>query len=248
MSATDAILILLAGIGAGTINAVVGSGSLITFPTLVALGYPPLLSNVSNNVGLVPGSLSAVLGYRRELSGQRPRLQRLLPASLIGSLTGSILLLVMPPGVFRRVVLVLIALALVLVITGPRLARRRAARGHATHHSTPALAACVTAAGVYGGYFGAAQGVILIAVLSIFLDDDLQRLNACKNALALMVNAAAATVFILSTHVDWAVVGLIALGSTIGGQVGSRVGRRLDQRVLRAIIVIIGSTAIIRLL
>ncbi len=252
MSFTHFIAILLAGIGAGTINTVVGSGSLITFPTLVALGYPPLLANVSNNIGLVPGSMSGAYGYRRELAGQRSRLQKLVPASVLGGLTGSTLLLILPPGVFKRVVIVLIAIALVLVILQPTVSRRVAARrqrgGGAHGDVTPGLAAIVCATGVYGGYFGAAQGIILIAVLGIFLDDDLQRLNAAKNVLALSVNAVASIVFVLSTEIDWKVVGVIAVGSTVGGQVGAKFGRRLDPRWLRALIVVVGLTALIRLL
>jgi len=252
MSFLHFVAILLAGTAAGTINTVVGSGSLITFPTLVALGYPPLLSNVSNNIGLVPGSLSGVYGYRRELVGQRQRLTQLVPASLVGGLTGSTLLLVLPSGVFRRVVVVLIALALVLVVVGPsvqrRLAARREAGGLGSTDVTPPLLALVCAAGVYGGYFGAAQGIILISMLGIFLADSLQRLNATKNVLALTVNAVASVVFIATTNVDWKVVGTIAVGSTIGGQIGARVGRKLNPKVLRAVIVAVGITALVRLL
>jgi len=246
------VLILLAGTAAGTINTVVGSGSLITFPTLVALGYPPLLANVSNNIGLVPGSFSGVYGYRRELVGQRDRLQRLVPASLLGGFAGSTLLLLLPSKVFQKVVVVLIAIALVLVILQPRLSKRLAARraegGHGRRDVSFVLAAFVFAVGIYGGYFGAAQGIILIAVLSIFLDDELQRLNAAKNVLAGSVNTVASVVFILSTSVDWKVVGTIAVGSTIGGQIGAKVGRRLNPKVLRALIVAVGLTALIRLL
>lgn len=252
MPITDFLVILFAGAGAGTINAVVGSGSLITFPTLVALGYPPLLANVSNNIGLVPGSLSGVHGYRRELAGQGARLRRLAPASAAGALTGASLLLVLPSDVFDRVVIVLICVALVLVVAQPalskRLADRRASRPDRDHDVTPGAQALVAVAGVYGGYFGAAQGIILISLLGILIDDDLQRLNACKNALALAVNSVAAVVFVLTTRVDWTVVVAIAVGSTIGGQIGSRYGRRLDPRALRALVVIVGLTALIRLL
>jgi uncharacterized membrane protein YfcA len=252
MSPADFLAIFAAGTAAGTINTVVGSGSLITFPTLVALGYPPLVANVSNNIGLVPGSMSGVYGYRRELVGQQQRLRRLVPASLVGGLIGSTLLLALPSTVFRRVVVVLIAVALVLVIMQPvvsrRLAERRRQGGRGHRDVTVPLAGLVGAVGVYGGYFGAAQGIILIAVLGIFLDDDLQRLNGCKNVLAMTVNAVASVVFIASTHIDWAVVAAIAVGSTIGGQIGARVGRRLDPRLLRALIVVVGTTALVRLL
>lgn len=249
MQIWDALAILAAGVAAGTINTVVGSGSLITFPTLVALGYPPLVANVSNNIGLVPGSMSGAYGYRRELAGQAGRLRLLLPASLAGSLTGSILLLSLPSDLFDSVVVVLVAVALVLVVVQPWLVRRLADRpwGQRRRGVTPALVLLVGLAGVYGGYFGAAQGIILVGLLGIFLDDHLQRHNATKNVLALTVNAAASVVFIVSTEVDWGVVGLIAVGSTIGGQLGASVGRRLDQRVLRAVIVAVGLVALVRL-
>ncbi|MEY4174489.1 MAG: Sulfite exporter TauE/SafE [Actinomycetota bacterium] len=252
MSFAHFVPIFLAGMAAGGINTVVGSGSLITFPTLVALGYPPLLANVSNNIGLVPGSISGVYGYRRELRGQAARLLRLVPASLVGGATGSLLLLALPSTVFKRVVVVLIVVALMLVVLQPKvsksLAARRAEGSHGTRDVTPALMGLVAAAGVYGGYFGAAQGIILISLLGIFLDDHLQRLNACKNVLAGTVNAVASVVFIASTSIDWKVVGTIAVGSTIGGQIGATVGRRLDPRVLRAAIVVVGLSALIRLL
>jgi uncharacterized protein len=250
---SDFVIIMLAGIGAGTINTVVGSGSLITFPTLIALGYPPLLANVSNNIGLVPGAVSGAYGYRRELVGQRDRLRKLVPASFVGGLTGSILLLVLPSSVFDKVVIVLIAIALVLVIIQPTLSRRltarRAAGGHHGHRDvTPALVAIVVGTGIYGGYFGAAQGIILIAMLGIFLDDHLQRLNACKNVLALTVNATASIVFLFAAEIDWRIVAAIAIGSTIGGQVGARVGRKLDPRILRVVIVLVGLSALVRLM
>ena len=248
MNPGDAVLITLAGMAAGTINTVVGSGSLITFPTLIALGYPPVLANVSNNIGLVPGALSGVIGYRRELKGQRAGLMKLVPASLVGGLTGSILLLELPSKVFTRVVIVLILIALALVIFQPRLARWLAARGHPRTVVTTPLIIFVGAVGIYGGYFGAAQGILLIAALSIFLADDLQRLNATKNLLAMSVNLLASVTFIIATEVNWAIVACIAAGSVVGGQLGATVGRKLDPRVLRGVIVVVGLTALVRLL
>ena len=253
MSFGHFVAVLLAGCAAGTINTIVGSGSLITFPTLLALGYPPLVANVSNNIGLVPGSLSGAIGYRRELGGQRRRLARLVPASALGSLLGSTLLLVLPSDVFDNVVVVLVIAALVLVITGPmlskRLAARRAARAGEHRDVSPLLWALVAAAGVYGGYFGAAQGIILIAMLGIFLDDELQRLNACKNVLAGTVNGVASIAFLVNWHhIDWAVVGTIAVGSTLGGQIGAKVGRRFNTKVLRGVIVVVGLAALVRIL
>ena len=248
MNPGDAILITLAGMAAGMINTVVGSGSLITFPTLIALGYPPVLANVSNNIGLVPGAFSGVIGYRRELIGQRARLIRLVPASLIGGLVGSILLLELPSTVFTRVVIVLILIALTLVIIQPRLSRWLAARGRSRTTVTTPLVAFVAAAGIYGGYFGAAQGILLIGALSIFLADDLQRLNATKNVLAMSVNLLASVTFIIATDVNWAIVACIAVGSVVGGQLGATVGRKLNPRMLRGVIVVVGLSALIRLL
>jgi uncharacterized membrane protein YfcA len=245
----NAFVIFAAGIGAGTINAVVGSGSLITFPTLVALGYPPVLANVSNNIGLVPGAMSAVYGYRRELRGQRTRLTRLVPASALGGLAGALLLLVLPSSYFKKIVVVLIVIALVLVVLQPRLsAYVRARAGEASADVRPALVLLVAATGVYGGYFGAAQGIILIAILGVMIHDDLQRLNGAKNVLAGTVNLVASVIFIFATEVDWKVVALIAVGSTIGGQLGSTYGRRLDARALRGVIVAVALFALYRLL
>ena len=240
MSLLSALAILAAGAAAGTVNVIVGSGSLITFPTLLALGYPPVLANVSNTVGLVPGSASGVVAYRRELEGQGARLLRLGVASLCGGLIGGILLLSLPHQVFKEVVPALIAMAAVLMAVQPRVSRRLAARSGPTHNGGPALYLLVLLAGIYGGYFGAAQGVILIALLATFLDDDLQRLNGTKNALAMVVNGVAGLFFILTTHIDWAVVALIAVGSTAGGQLGGTVGRRLPAPVLRWTVVGVG--------
>jgi len=249
MSPLHALAIAGAGAMAGMMNAVVGSGSLVTFPTLIALGYPPVLANVSNNIGLVPGSLSGAFAYRRELTGQRRRLLRLAPASVVGGVTGALLLLQLPGSVFKAVVPILIIVALVLVVAGPAISRRLDRRngGEARSAVAAPLFCSVLLAGVYGGYFGAAQGVILMALLSTFLSDALQRLNATKNVLGSLVNGSAALVFIATTRVDWAIVGVLAVGSVIGGQLGGKVGRRLDPRSLRALIVVIGVAAIVKL-
>jgi uncharacterized protein len=250
-SAVEALAIFAAGLGAGTINTVVGSGTLITFPTLLGFGYPPVLANVSNNVGLVPGALSGIYGYRAELEGQRSRLLQLGSASLLGGLVGAILLLVLPQSAFKAIVPALIAVALVMVVGQPWLARKLAARQNAEKTSTrvgPVLWALVFMTGIYGGYFGAAQGILLLGLLGISFSDDLQRINAVKNVLACVVNAVAAVIFIAATHIDWEVAALIAAGSIIGGQVGARVGRRLPPWGLRALIVCVGVAALARLL
>jgi uncharacterized membrane protein YfcA len=237
MTPWAALAIFAAGLGAGTVNVIVGSGSLITFPTLLALGYPPVLANVSNNVGLVPGSVSAVHAYRRELVGQRSRMLTLGPASLAGGLTGAVVLLALPHSVFKAAVPVLVLIAAVLMALQPRVTRWLAARGERHANGGAPLIIGVFLTGIYGGYFGAAQGVILISLLAIFIDDDLQRLNGAKNALALIV---AGVLFVLVTHVSWSVVALIAVGSTIGGQLGGHYGRRLPTAVLRTCVVIVG--------
>ena len=248
MTPLEATAILLAGLAAGTINTVVGSGTLITFPTLLAFGIPPVTANVSNTVGLVPGSVSGAVGYRRELDGQRGRVLRLSLASLIGGLAGGLLLLVLPEGAFAAIVPALILLGLVLVVFQPRIsawvAVRHEASGGMPHHGAWWVWPAVLLTGVYGGYFGAAQGVLLMAVLGIGVDETLQRLNAVKNVLAAIVNGVAGLLFILVAHVDWQVAVLIGIGSVIGGQVGATVGRRLPAPALRAFIVLVGVAAL----
>jgi uncharacterized membrane protein YfcA len=240
MSPQAALAIFAAGLAAGTVNVIVGSGSLITFPTLLALGYPPVLANVSNTVGLVPGSVSATVAYRRELIGQGRRMAQLGPASLAGGLAGAVLLLSLPHSVFKAVVPVLIGVAAALMAVQPAVSTRLAAGRGRRDHGGLFLLTGVFLTGIYGGYFGAAQGVILIALLAVSIDDDLQRLNGAKNALALTVNAVSGLFFVTTTHVSWSVAGLIAAGSTVGGQVGGRYGRRIPAPVLRWVIVVVG--------
>ena len=248
MSPLEIAAILLAGIAAGTINTVVGSGTLITFPTLLAFGVPPVTANVSNTIGLVPGSVSGAIGYRRELSGQRARVLRLCVASFLGGTAGAVLLLVLPEGAFAAIVPVLIVLGLVLVVLQPRIsaavARRHEALGGMPHHGTWWVWPGVGLTGVYGGYFGAAQGVLLMAVLGTGVDDSLQRLNAVKNVLAAVVNAIAGLIFAVVADVDWWVVLIIGIGSVIGGQIGATVGRRLPPLGLRIAIVVVGTVAL----
>jgi uncharacterized protein len=252
VSPIEAVLIALAGVAAGTINTVVGSGTLITFPTLLAFGVPPVTANVSNTVGLVPGSMSGVFGYRRELAGQRARVLRLGAASLLGGVAGALLLLWLPSSAFDAIVPALIALGVVLVLLGPRIQRSVAARaesrGGIPDHGVWWVWPAVAAAGVYGGYFGAAQGVLLMAILGIGVADSMQRHTATKNVLALIVNAVAALVFIAVADIDWTVAGLIAIGSVIGGQIGATVGRRLPPALLRTVIATVGVVALVALL
>jgi uncharacterized membrane protein YfcA len=244
----EALVIMAAGLAAGAINTIVGSGSLITFPTLLAFGYSPLVANVSNTVGLVPGSISGAVGYRRELVGQRSRAIRLGGAAALGGLTGGLLLLALPASSFGRIVPWLILFACGLMALQPRLARKMAHRRHHGAEHPLVLAVGVFLTGIYGGYFGAAQGVILIALLSIFLADDLQRLNGLKNVLTALINGVAAILFLLAAPVDYPVAVLLAIGSIAGGQLGAYVGRRLPARVLRLTVISVGTLVALRLL
>jgi uncharacterized protein len=244
----EALALLAAGVFAGAINAVVGSGTLVTFPTLLAFGYAPVTANVSNNIGVLPGSITGAIAYRRELRGQRARVQRLAVGSVLGGAAGALLLLELPASAFDAVVPVLILLGCVLVIAQPWLSSRVAQRPHSVTHGGPLLFVTVFATGVYGGYFGAAQGVLLMAFLGIFLNEDLQRLNATKNVLAGLVNAVASIIFVVVSHVAWGAALMLAIGSTAGGHLGGTLGRRVSPPVLRGFIVVVGVTAAVRLL
>ena len=249
MGAAEALAILAAAVAAGGINAAVGSGSLITFPTLLAFGFPAVIANVSNNVGLVPGNLSGSLGYRRELAGQRGRLLWLGVFAAAGSLAGAILLLWLPASAFTLIVPVLILIACVLVIIQPRLSTWVTARRESGDGArSPVLATGVLVSGAYGGYFGAAQGVLVIGLLGSFLDRDLQRVNGAKNVLVAVVNATAALIFVLFADVNWVVVALIAVGSSAGGLLGAQLGRRLPPLALRIFVVVIGVVSAARLI
>jgi uncharacterized membrane protein YfcA len=244
-----ALLVFVAGIGAGTINTVVGSGTLITFPALLAVGLAPVTANVSNTVGLTPGSLSGAIGYRAELAGQARRTSILATGSVLGGIIGAVLLLTLPAAAFRAIVPVLIGIALVLVIVQPWLSERLAARDGADRTEvTAALWIGVFLTGIYGGYFGAAQGVLLLALMGVLLTESLQRINGVKNVLAFLANAVAAVIFVFTADVDWVAAALVAVGAIIGGQLGARVGRRLAPGALRAVIVVVGLVAIAKLL
>jgi len=248
LSLGEIAAIALAGLSAGAINTLVGSGTLITFPVLLAFGYAPVTANVSNTVGLVPGSVSGAVGYRRELGAQRQRILRLGSMSVLGGLTGAVLLLVLPASAFKAIVPVFIALALVLTVLQPRIARWLVRREiELERHRSGFTPLAVYLTGVYGGYFGAAQGIMLLAILGVALDQDLQRTNALKNVLAGLVNGVAGVYFIFAAHVDWGPAGIIAGSSIVGAQLGARYGRRLPPSGLRAVIVVVGVSAIVRL-
>ena len=252
------ILIALAGMAAGAINSLVGSGTLITFPTLVTLGFPPVTATMSNAIGLVAGGMSGTLGYRAELAGQWDRLRWQIPASLTGAAIGAFLLLHLPERVFIQVVPVLLILALILVVTGPRIqayARRRAEEaGRSADHVSPGRMAALVfgtfLVGIYGGYFTAAQGILLIGVMGALLPEDIQRMNAAKNLLSWLVNIVAAVGYTLVAfdRISWPTAGLIAAGSLVGGWLGAHYGRRLSPTALRGFIVVVGLIGLYRLL
>jgi uncharacterized protein len=254
MTAWEMVAVAAAGFAAGGINAVVGSGTLVTFPVLLAVGLPPVTATISNSLGLVPGNLTGSIGYRRELRGQRPLLLRLLPASVLGALTGAFLLLHLPASAFEAIVPVLIGLAVLLVATQPLLQRWLTRRRQVDDEVDPplgprrlaALLAGAYATGTYGGYFAASQGVLQIGIFGLVLHESLQRLNALKNVLTLGVNTVAALTYVVvaTDRLDWTAAGLVAGGSLVGGSVGSTLGRRLPSVALRTIIVALGLVAI----
>ncbi len=252
------ILIALAGMAAGAINSLVGSGTLITFPTLVTLGFPPVTATMSNAIGLVAGGMSGTLGYRKELAGQWDRLRWQVPASLTGAAIGAFLLLHLPERVFLQVVPVLLILALLLVVAGPRIqayARRRAEEaGRSADHVSPrrmaALVLGTFLVGIYGGYFTAAQGILMVGLMGALLPEDIQRMNAAKNLLSWLVNIVAAVGYTLVAfdRINWTAAGLIAAGSLFGGWLGAHYGRRLSPTALRGAIVVVGLIGLYRLL
>jgi uncharacterized membrane protein YfcA len=237
MNLLQALAVLAAGFTAGGVNAIVGSGSLVTFPVLLAVGFAPVTANVSNSVGLVFGNFSAVLGYRRELVGQRERAVLGGIGTGLGAITGGILLLTLPEGVFEAVVPVLILLACALMVARPK---PKLSHGSLSHHRKVALVAIGFGVGVYGGYFGAAQGVILLAALRFLIPDSLQRLNGLKNVMVGVANGVAAILFIIVAHVAWDAAALIAIGSISGAQLGARYGRRIPDQTLRWTVVTVG--------
>lgn len=255
MDWTQVLAVLGAGLGAGFVMTAVGAGSLVSFPILLGVGIPPLVANVCNNVGLVPGGVSGSFGFRRELAGHRPLVLRVAATSALGALVGSALLLLLPSTTFGRVVPFLVLTAATLVGLQPLVSRglrRRAERRGAVvvvrETMGPRLTGLSSLVGVYGGYFGAAQGVLLVAFLALGLDIGLQTVNGLKNVAVLSANVSASVVFVFFAPLDWAVVGLIAAGSLVGGWLGAHLGRRLPPAVFRTLIVVFGWVVGLRLL
>lgn len=263
VSTWELVAVLIAGLGAGAINSLVGSGTLITFPTLVAFGVPPVSATISNAIGLVAGGVSGTWGYRRELAGQWPRLRWQIPGSFLGALLGCYLLLTLPEKVFETAVPILLVGALILVLAGPRIQKstlspsgvigKTGSLAEAFPLSATRIAGMTAATflvGIYGGYFTAAQGILLIGAIGVIAPDDLQRLNAAKNLLSLTVNVVAAVTYTIVAfdRVNWIAASLIAAGSLVGGVLGARYGRSLSPTALRIIILIVGLIGLWRLL
>ncbi len=244
----EALGVLLAGVAAGTINTIVGAGTLITFPALLAVGLPPVTANITNTVGLVPGSFSGAWGYRRELEGQRNRLVPLSVAAVAGGLAGGLLLLTLPSSAFDAVVPVLIGLGCALVVLQPTVKRALQRSAPRPAHGGPLLLVGIFLTAVYGGYFGAAQGVLHVALITILAGETVQRANAAKNWLAALVNSTAALLFVVVADVAWGYAALVAVGATAGGQLGAVLGRRLPDGLLRGVIVTVGIVAIVQFL
>ena len=255
MDLWQVLLVLIAGFWAGTINSIIGSGTLVTFPTLVAVGFPPVTAQVSNAMGLVASGFSGTYGYRRELGQSRALLPRLTLASFLGAVIGAGLLTVLPPAVFGYAAPVLLVMALTIVVLQPRIqawVRRRSADGGRVRGAdspvpvgpaSPALWALVFLTGIYGGYFVAAQGVLLMGILGVFLcGGTLVHANGIKTWLSLSVNLIAAVSYLLFAfdRIDWTAVLLIAASSLVGGSVGARIGRRISPTLLRGVIVVVG--------
>ena len=239
MSALEILAVLTAGFAAGGVNAIVGSGSLITFPALLAVGYSAVTANVSNSVGLVFGNISAAYGYRRELKGQRRRCLTMAAGTALGAITGATLLLALPSSVFDAVVPVLILLACALMVLRPK--PKPVHGGGLSRHRIAALIGLAYLVAIYGAYFGAAQGVILLAGLRLLIPEDLQRLNGLKNVLVGVANGVAALQFVIFADVAWGAAALVAVGSIAGAQVGAKYGRRIPDERLRWTVVTVGT-------
>jgi uncharacterized membrane protein YfcA len=241
LDAADIALLVVAGLVAGAVNAAAGGGSLISFPALLAVGYPSITANVTNAVALLPGYAGGSLAYRRELEGQRPRVVALGVTTAAGALVGAALLLVTSQDVFDVIVPFLILAGCALLAAQPFISRHLRPPASGVHaHRSVALHAGTFAAAVYGGYFGAGLGIMLLAVLALSLDDDLHRLNALKGVLSLVVSVASVAYFAAFGPVEWAAAGVMAVAAFAGGHLGVALARKLRPELLRALVVAFG--------
>jgi uncharacterized membrane protein YfcA len=248
LTTSRALLIALAGFGAGIVNGVAGGGTLISFPVLLALGYPALTANVTNTVGIWPGYLGGVAGFREEIGDQRATVRALAPAAAIGAVVGAVLLLTTSPADFQRVAPWLILLASALFAVQPLLRRLLADVGHDHPTRRLLLFGGTFVASVYGGYFGAAMGVMFMAILGLALPDTLSRTSGLRTILSVLVNGIAAVAFMIGASLAWAAVGLLAVGSLVGGWIGARLARHLPAPVFRVVVIAIGLATAIKLL
>jgi len=243
MSPIELVIVGIAAVGAGAVNALAGGGTLISFPVLLALGVPPIAANITNAVALCPGYFGATIAQRQNLRGQRQRLWICVPAGLIGGLVGGMILVRTGERTFQVLVpyMLFIASALLAVQDRVRAAvTRRLSNPRHARHAALSVAIPVALAGIYGGFFSAGMSVIILAVLGMTLDDTLTRLNALKQAVSFSVNVAAAVFFLFSGHVLWVVAAVMAVGALIGGALGGRVASRMKPTVLRWIVVAVG--------
>ena len=243
MDFTYIVLLAVAGVAAGAVNAIAGGGSLITFPSLIAVGLPSVDANVTNSVSVFPGYLSSVFGSRADLAGQGGRVRAVLPAAAVGSAAGCALLLLTPARAFEVVVPFLVLGAAAALAFQERL---RGLVGHpramSPRRAAVTLQLVVFVGAIYGGYFGAALGVMYVAALALVIDEPLKRINAMKNVLSAVVGLVTLIVFAVFARVDWGAVAVLAPAAVVGGYVGARLARRLPQRVLKYIIVTFGTS------
>ena len=253
MSGLETLVVLLAGLGAGVMTSTVGVASLLSFPVLVAIGLPPVIANASNTVGMTPAGLSGSFGYRQELR-EHPRMTvAVIATCAVGSVAGAVLLLALPADVFEAIVPWLILFTCVLVGVSPRLNRwlRRNHDGTEPEPRTrmsPLTTFFATLTGIYGGYFGAGSGVMMLAVLGLGVDLEFRIINALKTLAVMAANVVATLIFVVVADLDWQAVGVLAAGSIVGGYVGARIGRRLPPTLLRALVVLVGVIAFVTLL
>ncbi len=248
LTTSRALLIALAGLGAGIVNGVAGGGTLVSFPVLLALGYPALTANVTNTVGIWPGYLGGVAGFRQEIGDQRTTVRALAPAAAVGAIVGAVLLLTTSPADFQRAAPWLILLASALFAVQPLLRRLLAGLGHDHPTRRVLLFGGTFVASVYGGYFGAAMGVMFMAILGLALPDTLSRTSGLRTILSVLVNGIAAVAFMIGASLAWAAVALLAVGSLIGGWIGARVARHLPAPVFRVVVIAIGLATALKLL
>ncbi len=249
MTTSHIVVLILAGLGAGVVNGVAGGGSLISFPILLALGYPALTANITNTVGVWPGYVGGAAGFRHEIGGQSERLWRLAPVAVLGSIAGAILLLTTSSAVFKELAPWLVLGASLLFAAQPLLKRALGGSSHAPPRTRRLLlGGGVFLASIYGGYFGAGLGVMLLAILGLALPDSLNRTSGLRTALSILVNGVAAAVFIIHGGLAWRAVGLLAIGSLFGGWIGARVALAIPATALRIVVVAVGLATVVKLL